>query len=419
MIARLKKCGILVEKKRYKEGNMTYRETIMRTIGGLPTDKLPFVPRLDLWYKANKAAGTLPEKYKNASIRDISDDLGAGYHCLVQDFSDFDHPDGDVDIGLGVYHLAGNCYETVFHNISRTVERKDGGVLHVTYHTPHGDLSTVAVFDESMRKAGATIWVIKKHLITDESDFEAAAYIFENAEIVPRYDRLEKFQEYLGDRAEAVAFAHLQAGAMHLINKDLMGFEDFCLGLAEDEDALAQLGKRIEPYMDRLYDVVSNAPSRLVFSGANFDSTITFPPFFKKHMLPQIKKRADKAHALGKYLICHVDGENHGLMEYLLESGMDIADSVCPAPMTKISFSEYYRSFRDSVTIWGGVPSIAMLRETMSDNAFYSYIDDMFSNLGSGKRLVVSIADTLPPGTCFDRLEHVAEMCRQFGPVNL
>jgi len=397
---------------------MTYREVIMRTIEGKPTDRLPFVPRLDLWYKANKMAGTLPEKYKNATLRDISDSLEVGYHCLLPDFSDFEDSDGDIDIGLGVYHLAINCYETVFHNIKRTVERKEGGVLRVTYQTPHGDVSTVSVFDDRMKKSGATLWVVKEHLIKEESDYEAAAYIFENAEIIPRYDRLESFQEYVGDRAEAVAFAHVQACAMHLLVKDLMGFEDFCMALVEDEEGLAQLGRRIEPYMDRLYDVVSNAPSQLVFSGANFDSTITFPPFFQKHMLPQIKKRAALAHAMGKYLICHTDGENLGLMDHLLNSGMDVADSVCPAPMTKLSFTDYYSNFREKITIWGGIPSIAVLGETMSDKDFFRFVDGVFSNLGNGKRLIFSIADTLPPATRFDRVEHIAKMCREFGPVN-
>ena len=260
---------------------MTYRETIIRTIEGKSTNMLPFIPRLDLWYKANKMTGTLPEKYKNASLRDISDGLGAGYHCLLPDFADFEYADGDIDIGLGVYHLAVNCYETVFHNVGKTVERKENGVLRVTYHTPYGDVSTTSVFDESMRKSGATLWVVKEHLIKDESDYEAAAYIFENAEIIPRYDRLVRFQEYVGDRAEAVAYAHTQAGAMHLLIKDLMGFEDFCIAITEDEDGLAQLGERIEPYMDRLFDVVSKAPSRLIFSGGNFDSTITYPPFLR------------------------------------------------------------------------------------------------------------------------------------------
>jgi len=390
----------------------------MRTIEGKPTDRLPFVPRLDLWYKANKIAGTLPDKYKKATLRDISDNLQAGYHCLVPDFTDFEGTDSDLDIGLGVYHLKVNCYETVFHNIRRTIERKDNGVLRVTYHTPHGDVSTSCVFDERMKKSGATLWVVKEHLIKDESDYEAAAYLFENAEIIPRYDRLEQFQEYVGERAPAVAYAHTQAGAMHLLVKDLMGFEDFCIALMEDEEALTQLGQRIEPYMDRLYDVVSNAPSRLIFSGGNYDSSITFPPFFKKHLLPQIKKRAGKAHALGKYLICHTDGENQGLMDYLLESGMDVADSVCPAPMTKLSFTDYYKSFRDRVTIFGGIPSNVMLKNTMSDRDFYAFVDNMFSNLGDGRHLIVSVADTLPPDAQFDRLEHISKLCREFGPVN-
>jgi len=396
---------------------MTFREVIIRTIESAPTDQLPFVPRLDLWYRANKMAGTLPDKYRNASLRDISDSLEVGYHCLLPDFSEFEYEDGDSDIGLGVYHLSANCYETIFHNVKKTIERKDGGFLKVTYQTPYGEVFTTSVFDERMKKSGATLWVTKEHLIKDESDFEAAAYIFENAEIIPRYDRLMQFQEYLGDRAEAVAYAHTQAGAMHLLVKDLMGFEDFCMTLTDDENSLVQLGQRIEPYMDRLFDVVSKAPSKLVFSGGNFDSTITFPPFFKRHILPQIKKRAVKAHAMNKYLICHTDGENQGLMEYLLESGMDVADSVCPAPMTRIGFDEYYRFFREKITIWGGIPSIALLQETMQEKDFYAFMDNLFSNLGDGKRLIISIADTLPPQARFERIEHIARLCKSFGPV--
>ena len=114
---------------------------------------------------------------------------------------------------------------------------------------------------------------------------------------------------------------------------------------------------------------------------------------------------------------CHTDGENFGLMDELLNSGMDIADSICPAPMTKINFSEYYDSFRDKITIWGGIPSIVMLDDIMPQKDFYKYIDDLFTNLGSGKRLILSVADTLPPAARFDRIEHIARLCRDFGPV--
>ncbi len=396
---------------------MNYRERTLTAVAGGAADVLPFVPRLDLWYKANTYSNTLPKKYRHASLMDIVEDLDVGYHCLLPDFSDFESEDGDLDIGLGVYHLKANCYKVVFHNLKRTVNRDSHGGTRVTYHTPKGDVSCAFVLDERMKASGLTLWVVKEHLIKSEDDWEAAAYIFENAEILPRYERLLATQQFLGDRAEAVAYAHTHACAMHLLIKDLMPLEDFYFALFDDEERLSELGARIEPFMDRLFDVVSNAPSRLVFSGGNYDSAVTAPSFFHRHMLPQIQKRADACHAKNKYLICHTDGENVGLMDDLVASRFDVADSICPAPMTKLDLSVYLEAFRGQTTIWGGIPSIAVLEETMGEKEFRAYIDQMFEKIGDGRRIVLSIADTTPPGAKFERIERIARMAREFGAV--
>ncbi len=68
---------------------MNYQERILNTIKGNTVDFLPFVPRMDLWYKSNKINGTLPYKYKNYSLKEITSDLGAGYHSVVPDFRNF------------------------------------------------------------------------------------------------------------------------------------------------------------------------------------------------------------------------------------------------------------------------------------------------------------------------------------------
>lgn len=393
---------------------MNHRQRSLDVIAGEKPDRLPFVPRLDLWYKANSRAGTLPAKYKNASLMDIVDDLDVGYHCLLPDFSDFEYPDADADIGLGVYHLGVNCYETIFHNIDRTVERDAKGGLRVTYRTPKGDITTEFVLDEAMYKSGITLWAIREHAVKSEDDWEAVAHIFENAEIVPRYERLERFQEFVGDRAEAVAYAHTQAGAMHLLIKDLMPFDEFCYAFMDDEDGLAQLAARIEPYMDSLYNTVVRAPSRLVFSGGNYDAVVTYPPLFERHMLPQIRKRADIAHELDKFLICHTDGENDGLMDFLVASGMDVADSVCPAPMTRLPLADYRAAFDGKVSIWGGIPSIAVLGDSMGDAEFERYFDSLLEQIGDGRRIILSIADTTPPAAKWERIEHIAKLAAAF-----
>ena len=51
---------------------MTHRERILKAIKGEMPDRIPFAPRLDLWYSANQRAGTLPEKYKNMTADQIA-----------------------------------------------------------------------------------------------------------------------------------------------------------------------------------------------------------------------------------------------------------------------------------------------------------------------------------------------------------
>ena len=64
---------------------MTYRERMLSTLQGRPTDCIPFVPRLDLWYSANRYNGTLPDKYRKATLLQIVEDLDVGFHTVSAD----------------------------------------------------------------------------------------------------------------------------------------------------------------------------------------------------------------------------------------------------------------------------------------------------------------------------------------------
>ena len=75
-------------------------------------------------------------------------------------------------------------------------------------------------------------------------------------------------------------------------------------------------------------------------------------------------------HPPAKYLLCHTDSENRGLVDSYLDSGMDIADSVCPKPMTSMTMKEMRDAFAGNITIMGGVPSIALLPGAMPDGEF-------------------------------------------------
>jgi len=394
-----------------------YREKLLATLRGEPTDSIPFVPRLDLWYKSNKYRGTLPYKYRNATLMEIVEDLGIGYHSVVPDFFDYKDLLDVVDRPLGIYRLRTLPYRTVLREVKRNITYQGDSTL-VEYQTPVGNITTKVTYTEEMRKAGVTITHIEEHAIKSVKDYEVVGWIFDHAEVEPAYDNYLIAKEEVGDKGLAVAFVSLAGSAMHLIQRELIDYNLFFYELYDHPRELEWLADKINGYFQRVFDVVAKSPAEVVFVGANYDNKITYPPFFRKHIAPTLAAAADTLHRQGKFLLTHTDGENRGLLEAYVESKIDIADSICPAPMTSLSLREVRDAFAGKITIWGGIPSISVLESSMSDYEFDAFLDDLFSNqVGKGDHLILSIADTTPPDAKFSRIEKIAKLAREFGPV--
>ena len=56
---------------------MNHRERCMAVLRS-PPDRIPWYPRLEVWYEAHRRTGTLPKKYGGRSLREIERDLGVG-----------------------------------------------------------------------------------------------------------------------------------------------------------------------------------------------------------------------------------------------------------------------------------------------------------------------------------------------------
>ncbi len=147
----------------------------------------------------------------------------------------------------------------------------------------------------------------------------------------------------------------------------------------------------------------------MVLLGANYDDAVTYPPFFERHIMPWLQKAAERLHGAGKLLMTHTDGENQRLLPLLKASRFDIADSVCPAPMTKVSLRDYRTTFGRAITIWGGLPSVMMLENSCAEPAFRSFVDALIEETRPYNNFILSIADTLPPDADFDRIRYLRD----------
>jgi len=236
---------------------------------------------------------------------------------------------------------------------------------------------------------------------------------------VPNYARFQRWAaEEMGEDGVPVAVAFHGASPMQQIQRDLIDATQFFFHYKDHTARLRALAERMEPLYDKILSYSVASPADVIMWGVNFDDMLTYPPYFKQEIQPWIRKAAAALGAKGKMVMCHTDGENRGLMDLIRDSGMHIAESICPAPMTSVSLAEHYRHWSGHLTLMGGIPSTIVLPET-SDADFEAFLDELFRAVAPGTRMVAGIADQVPPNAVFSRLQRIGERIEREGRLPL
>ena len=66
---------------------MTHRERMLATIRGERVDRIPWAPRMDLWYIANREKRRLPERFAGLNMVELAKELNVACHAVRADFS--------------------------------------------------------------------------------------------------------------------------------------------------------------------------------------------------------------------------------------------------------------------------------------------------------------------------------------------
>ena len=372
---------------------------------------LLFIPRMDIWYNYNKVRGTLPVGFEQLSLCEVATKLGVGFHSVVPDFIRSAPPEAIHHRALGFYNNPDFPYIVDFSAVDYEVEISENE-MRVVYHDILGDLTTRCSYGCALLESGSSIPDILEHAVKNSDDYLTLVNVLSKVRIIANPDGYTAYHDRIGDDGLAVAFLSLAAGPMQHIMRDLRKYESFCLDLYDFPKQVSACVEALAVLYEKIIDSVLETEAEVVLFGANYDDTITYAPFFEEHITPWLNKAGERLHRVGKYLLTHTDGENQGLLSTFEECNFDIADSVCPAPMTKVSLQEYREAFGVQTTIWGGIPSQIMLKSCCSDTDFKDFVANVISSCKPYNNLILSIADTTPPDAEFDRILYLIEQCK-------
>ena len=395
---------------------MTHRERMLAAMRGESTDRIPWAPRMDLWCIARRAQGTLPPRFKGKNTAEIADELDTACHAVRADYTLPRDPDALALRGLGFDNHPDYPCRIELRDLPLTFHHHDGH-YHSSIRTPAGEVTTRLRMTRQMAAEGISLPFVEKYPVCSVGDLEPVAQVFEHLEVIPTPEAYAAFHQRIGERGLAVAGGPLGATPMHLLLHDLMHMAEFFVHYHDERAALEEFAGRVQPFYDALLQASLDCCAEVILWGANYDQDTTWPPFFEEQIMGPLQNVRDRTHAAGKLLLTHTDGESRQLLPLFRACGFDAGESVCPRPMTSCSLKEFRDGCGPEVTAFGGLPCVIFIDRHTGQREFEAYMDELFVELGSARRVILGVSDNVPPDVNLDRLDQVRKWISAFGPV--
>ncbi len=354
-----------------------FRDMILAVYRGEDPHGVVWQPRLEFWYHVNKIRGTLPERYKDATLLDLYDDLGCSVRYFVQPL------------------------RIKYQNVKVT-DKRDGERLYRTWHTPVGELREVLRYNQFGISA-----YHEEYKVKTPEDLRVLEYMLEDATYEFDWAHYQEAVERIGNRG-VPQFYYRRSPLQSLIIEN-MGFEATIFMLNDFPNAIEYFIEVATRADDRMYEVLLSSPVPILNFGENIDSYLDAPPIFQRYHIPYYRKRIAQMKAAGKFCHIHIDGYMKPLLPFLRACDWDGIEAATPFPQGDVTLEEIKEAMGDLVLL-DGIPCLYFLRE-------YS-VDDLVECTQKVvrlfyPRLILGISDEIPPDGDIERVRLVSQLVKE------
>ncbi len=367
---------------------MTNRERLLAILDGQPPDRIPWIPRLLVWYNARQKTGTMPPEYAGLSLREL-----------------------ERALGMGTPARDGRIFRPVLQGVE-VVSHPEGNDLLTEYITPVGTLTSRTRSTSRLEGVGLGGREVEPPIKGPE-DYAVVEYLVEHTEYLPTYDEYLAYEEEVGDdgyplvHAGDCPFHHwLQRWAGY--NRGYFDFHDYRRQVEHLLEVMTQVDK------ERVWPLVVQSPARLILHGVHFSSLMTPPPIFEQYILPYYREFSDLLHRHNKRLCFHADADTSLILDLIKQAGFDMGETFVTAPMVPCTLRQAREAWGSEVIIWGGVPSV-ILEDPFTDEEFKAYMEDLFATIAPGDAFILGVADNVMPAAKLERLVQITEMVEEWG----
>ncbi len=385
---------------------MTHRERFLNRINGKPVDRTPFFPDLTKWYEYMRYGdGERPRSFLPGGIIWPDEPLHAKPGIMPERYRDLDFlgVHRAIDCGMPVhgYHIFFNTH--VDESVQFAKEQADRQIT-TTVTTPVGNLREVRTLNATHN------WTVTEHMVKSHDDFKVIEHMTAHTTYAPDYEPVERALEMIGEQGYLNLI--IPRSPMGRMIHNFAGLLPMTYAIADAPGAVRKLLEAITEKDRELWKIAAEAPGKIAFMADNMDEFLISPVWYRDYFLPVYQEMNDVLHAGGKKVLTHMDGRLKNIFPMIPDSGFDVLDGCCPAPMCDYQPKELAAALGEGQTAYCGVPASYFIRgashEKILDFA-KKILDEM------GERVILNVADVLPAEADIETVEKMAELVKSYG----
>jgi hypothetical protein len=387
---------------------------VLAALEGRQPDRIPFISRMDFWYRGLSYQDTIPANYRGLGLTEIHRAVGLGqedwlspcaykYHKLelVLTFN-----------GQEILHE----YEpeiSFFPDLWGKIPVNRVGETTTELITPVGKLVYPhSVLEESIR-SGTTRPQLIERPVRRLEDYPVYEYILEHSEFVPRFEAFFRRADELDGAGYLVPMLNRVPFQSLLI--DAVGETALFYALYDSPQMVDRLLGAIDEQVTDMLEHLSGFAVPYVEFCDNLECSMTNPRLFKKYLIPCYQRYSEILHRQGKKLGSHTDGNLKNLVSIIPDSGLDVCESFTPAPITGCTFEEAWSALSNGPLIWGGIPSY-YLEPGVPEEEFKGRIETLLA-LVRERPIILGIGDAVMSNNDIERVRWIARRIEERAPV--
>lgn len=309
-------------------------------------------------------------------------------------------------MGMGILYAWIPVYRVEHPNVY-VEEMRIGNILHRTYHTPVGSISTR--IRTGLKPEAGENWIIE-YPFKEPSDYRVIRFIEEDAVYKPDYNYFIELDKRVG--CSGILTANADPTPFSKLWVHYMGLERLCKEFYRNRERIKDLIHVMAERQEETYRIIADSPAEFVWCGDQITSLVMSPRIFEEYYMPLLEKFASILHARNKMLSVHMDGLLKRLKEDIATMNIDIVEAFTPPPMGDLPLKEAKESWNDKFIIWVNFPETVLHHGV---KVVERYTIKLLEEIAPGDGVVIGMTEDAPVDLLEDAFTTITKTLTTYG----